>query len=122
MRFALRQLVKNPGFSVVAIMTLALGIGACAAMFSLVHAVLWQPLPFREAERLVWIENIGTGGLSARTSRVDNFLEWRDANTSFSDLAAYFAFFDYGRYTLSGEGEPRRLRGVGVSQNFLEVL
>src|SRR5437016_9511651 len=113
LKFALRQLLKNPGFTAVAVLTLALGIGACTAMFSLVHAVLLRPLPFRDSDRLVWIENVGSGGLSARTTRVDNFLEWRAQNRSFEELAAYFAFFDYSRYTLIGSGEPRRLRGVG---------
>jgi predicted permease len=122
LKFALRQLLKNPGFTAVAVLTLALGIGACTAMFSVVHAVLLRPLPFREPERLVWIENVGTGGLSARTTRVDNFLEWREQNSSFEMLGAYFAFFDYARFTLLDHGEPRRLRGVGISQNFLEVL
>jgi len=122
LRFAFRQLLKNPGFTAVAVLTLALGIGACTAMFSLVHAVLLRPLPFRDADRLVWIENVGSGGLSARTTRVDSFLEWRAQNASFEELAAYFAFFDYSRYTLIGSGEPRRLRGVGISKNFLDVL
>ena len=122
LKFAFRQLLKNPGFTAVAVLTLALGIGACTAMFSLVHAVLLRPLPFRNSERLVWIENVGSGGLSARTTRVDNFLEWRAQNGSFAELGAYFAFFDYSRYTLIGSGEPRRLRGVGISQNFLGVL
>ncbi len=122
LRFALRQLLKNPGFTAVAVLTLALGIGACTAMFSVVHAVLLRPLPFREPQRLVWIENVGTGGLSARTTRVDNFLGWREQNESFEELGAYFAFFDYARFTLIDHGEPRRLRGVGISQNFLDVL
>ncbi len=122
LRFGFRQLLKNPGFTVVAVLTLALGIGACTAMFSLVHAVLLRPLPFRDSARLVWIENVGTGGMSARTTRVDNFLEWRAQNSSFEELAGYFAFFDYTRYTLLGRGEPRRLRGVGISKNFLDVL
>src|SRR4030095_15434985 len=60
--------------------------------------------------------------MSARTTRVDNFLEWRAQNSSFEELAAYFAFFDYSRYTLIGSGEPQRLRGVGISKNFLGVL
>src|SRR6185503_9602521 len=122
LKFALRQLFKNPGFSAVALLTLALGIGACTAMFSVVHAVLLRPLPFQEPERLVWIENVGSGGLSARTTRVDNFLGWREQNTSFEKLGAYFAFFDYTRYALSEGADSLRLRGVGISQNFLDVL
>src|SRR5882724_7074120 len=121
-RYSLRTLLKAPAFAAVAVLTLALGIGACTAMFSVVHAVLLRPLPFKEPERLVWIENVGSGGLSARTTRVDNFLEWRAQNNSFEELAAYFAFFDYSRYTLIGSGEPRRLRGVGISKNFLAIL
>src|SRR5882724_4250947 len=122
LKFAFRQLLKHPGFTAVAVVTLALGIGVCTAMFSVVHAVLLRPLPFRDPGRLVWIENVGSGGLSARTTRVDNFLEWRAQSDSFEKLGAYFAFFDYQRYTLTDRGEPRRLRGVGVSQNFLDVL
>src|SRR5215475_9378485 len=122
LKFAFRQLLKNPGFTTVAVLTLALGIGVCTAMFSVVHAVLLRPLPFQEPARLVWIENVGTGGLSARTTRVDNFLAWREQNGSFEKLGAYFAFFDYTRYNLMDHGEPRRLRGVGISQNFLDVL
>src|SRR5436853_4385797 len=100
LKFAFRQLVKNPGFTAVAVLTLALGIGTCTAIFSVVHAVLLRPLPFQESQRLVWIENIGAGGLSVRTTRVDNFIEWREQNQSFEKLGAYFAFFDYQRYTL----------------------
>jgi putative ABC transport system permease protein len=122
LKFAIRQLLKNPGFTAVAMLTLALGIGACTAMFSVVHAVLLRPLPFREPERLVWIENVGSGGLSARTTRVDNFLEWREQNRSFEKLGAYFAFFDYERFTLLDHGDPQRLRGVGITQNLLDVL
>ena len=111
MRYAIRQLLKNPGFTMVAVLTLGLGIGACTAMFGVVHAVLLRALPFQDSERMVWIENIGTGGLSARTSRADNFLEWRQRNKSFEKLGAYFAFFDYTRFTLADRGELKRLRG-----------
>jgi predicted permease len=122
-RLAVRQLVKSPGFAAVAILTLALGIGACTAMFSIVNTVLLRPLPFRDPDRLAWIENQGRGGLSARTTRVDTFNAWREQNKSFEALAAYFAFFDFGRrQTLTGGGEPERLRAVGVSGNFFEVL
>ncbi len=122
MKFALRQLLKSPGFAFVAIATLALGIGACTAMFSIVNAVLLKPLPFREPDRLVWLENVFGGGLSGRTSRVDVFNGWREQNKSFEALAAYFAFFDYSRQTMTDTGDPERLRSVGVSDNFLPTL
>jgi len=122
LKFAIRSLLKSPGFAFTAIATLALGIGVCTAMFSIVQAVLLKPLPFREPARLVWIENTGGGGLSGRTSRVDVFNGWREHNRSFESLAAYFAFSDYGRLKLSGTGEPESLRSVGVSDNFLPTL
>jgi putative ABC transport system permease protein len=121
--FAMRQLVKSPGFAAVAILTLALGIGACTAMFSIINAVLLRPLPFEQPDRLAWIENEGSGGLSARTTRADTFRAWREQNRSFDALAGYFAFFDFGRrQTLTGTGQPERLRAVGVTDNFLDVL
>ena len=122
LQFAVRQLRKSPGFTAVAVLTLALGIGTCTAMFSLVDAVLLRPLPIREPGRLVWIENIFGGGMSGRTTRVDVFNGWREHSQSFESLAAYYAFSDYGRLTLSGAGDPERLRYVGVSDNFLPTL
>jgi putative ABC transport system permease protein len=122
LRFACRQLIKSPGFAATAVLTLALGIGVCTAMFSIVHAVLLKPLPLHQPERLVWIENIGTGGLSARTSRADTLMGWRDQNKSFESLAAWFAFSDYSRLKLTGAGDPESLRGVGISDNFLPTL
>ncbi|MEO7271128.1 MAG: ABC transporter permease [Vicinamibacterales bacterium] len=123
LKFAVRQLIKSPGFAATALLTLALGIGACTAMFSIVNAVLLRPLPFRDPTRLVWIENVGTSGLSARTTRVDTFQAWREQNTSFESLAAYFAFFDFvRRQTITGGGDPERLRSVAVSDNFLDLL
>lgn len=122
LRIALRQLAKAPGFAFVAIATLALGIGVCTAMFSIVRTVLLKPLPFREPDRLVWIENLFGGGLSGRTTRVDVFNGWREQNKSFETLTAWFAFSDYSRQTLAGAGEPERLRGVSVADNFLPAL
>lgn len=122
LKFAVRQLAKSPGFAAVALLTLALGIGACTVMFSIANAVLLRPLPFQDPNRLVWIENNLGAGLSNRTSRTDVFNGWREQNKSFEALAAYFAFSDYGRLTLTGAGEPEQLRSVSVSDNFLPTL
>jgi predicted permease len=121
-KFACRQLLKNPGFTTVAVLTLGLGIGACTAMFSLINSVLLRPLPFRSADRLVWIENLYPGDLSGRTIRMDNFMDWQSQQHSFEDLAGYYAFFDQNRFVLSGSGDPQRLRGVPVTKNFLPLL
>jgi putative ABC transport system permease protein len=132
LRYGGRMLLKKPGFTMIAVLTLALGIGANTAVFSVVNALLIRPLPFREPQRLVWIASgagkassglvVAEGDLSGVTTQVGNFSDWRSSNKSFEDLAAYFAFFDYSSYTLTGSGEPERLRGVGVSQNFLDLL
>ncbi len=122
-RWAFRGLSKEPAFAAVAVLTLALGIGACTAMFSLAQAVLLRQLPFQAPERLVWIENDLPGGtLSHRTSRADDFLEWRAQAKSFEALAAYHAFFQLSRYSLAGAGEAQAVQGVRVSQDFLGVL
>ncbi|HEY6227772.1 MAG TPA: ABC transporter permease, partial [Verrucomicrobiae bacterium] len=117
-----RMLRKSPAFTIVAVLTLALGIGANTAIFSLVNTLLLRPLPFRDPAKLVWIANIFDGGLSGETSTVGNFRDWRAQNQSFEDIAGYFAFFDYAGYNLTGTGEPERIRGVNVTQNFLDVL
>ncbi len=122
-RYALRSLRREPGFFVAAVLIIGLGIGANTAIFSVLNTLLFRPLRFQGSERLVWIANTGRdGGLSSQTSRVANYLDWRRLNRSFEDMAAYFAFFDYGTYNLIGSGEPERLVGVGVSQNFLSFL
>jgi predicted permease len=103
---------------------LALGIGANTAIFSLVNALLFRPLPFRDPQRLVWIANQipGGAGLSGETTRVHNYSDWCAQNQSFESLAAYFAFFDYFSYTLTSDGEPVRLKGAAISQNLLATL
>ncbi len=121
-RFGLRMLRKNPGFTAVAVLTLALGIGANTAIFSLLNAILLRPLPLREPERLVWISNPIPGyGLPGLTRR-SNLLDWRELTHSFESLGAYIGFADRISYTLTGRGEPKRLEGALVTGSFLATL
>ena len=120
--YALRGFRREPGVALIAMLILALGIGANTAVFSIVNPLLLRPLPFPNADRLVWISNIGRAGLSGATYQVDWFEEFRKRNRSFEDLGAYFAFFGYGSYTLTGRGEPERLSAVDVSPQFFNVL
>src|SRR5271169_517190 len=123
LRYALRTLVKSPGFTIFAVLIVGLGIGASSTVFSVVNALLLRPLPFRDPNRLVWIANSGKDGdLYGQTVQVGHFLDLRESNKSFSDLAAYFAFYGVGDSKLTGDGEPERLSGVPVSQNFFSLL
>jgi predicted permease len=115
--YALRRLRQAPGFTLVAITTLALGIGANSAMFSMVNAVLLRPLPFEEPDRLVRLAQTWEG----RTTGVyspQNFLDVASAASDFESLAA----IDGGGLTLTGNGAPARLEGAGVSASFFDVL
>src|SRR5579884_3015301 len=123
LRYSARTLRRDAGFAAIAIVILALGIGASTLVFSVVDALLIRPLPFRDAGRLVWIANHdGNTGLSSETMRVGQVLEWKKLSHSFEDLGAYFAFSGYGSYTLAGQGEPERLNGMSVSGNFFPLL
>jgi len=123
LRHAFRTLRRDLGFSIVAVLILAIGIGANTAVFSVVNTVLLRPLPFRDAGRLVWIENTGAkNGLSGQTYPVGVFEEYRRLNRSFESMTAYFAFFGYGSYKLTGRGEPERLMGVTLSTDFFDML
>ena len=122
LRYAFRTLRRDSGFAAFAILIVGLGIGASATVFSVVDALLLRPLPFREPERLVWITNHDTGGLSGQTTQVDYLLDLREHNRSFADLAGYFAFYGVGDNLLTGHGDPERLSGVPVSQNFFQLL
>lgn len=123
LRHAFRALRRDLGFSIVAVLILAIGIGANTAVFSVVNTVLLRPLPFRDAGRLVWIENTGDkNGLSGQTYPVGVFEEYRRLNRSLESLTAYFAFFGYGSYKLTGRGEPERLMAVTLSTDFFDVL
>lgn len=123
LRYGVRGLGRSPGFFAVAVLSIGLGIGATTSVFSIVDAVLLRPLPFHEPERLVWIANTGAGsGLSAVTSRASNLRDWRRLSRSLESLTGYSAFFDYDSYALIRDGDPERLNGVPVAQDFLDVL
>ncbi|HEY2499452.1 MAG TPA: ABC transporter permease [Candidatus Angelobacter sp.] len=117
LRYGIRVLVKAPAFSLIAILTLALGIGANTAIFSVVNGVLLNPLPFHEPGQLVSmfqeIPNFKNGSIS-----YPNFVDWRRMNTTFERMAAYRST----GFNLSGNGEPERLRGEMISAGFFEIL
>ncbi|MBX3278865.1 MAG: ABC transporter permease [Acidobacteria bacterium] len=117
LRFALRTLRKRPGFTLVAVLTLGLGIGANSAIFSVVDAVLLRPLPYPEPEKLVrlWetFPPAGWGSVSA-----PNIKDWREQNTVFSSIAAY----SFRNVNLSGMESPERVVGAAVSSNFFATM
>jgi predicted permease len=120
LRFAFRQLSKSPGFSIAAIVTLALGIGATTAMFSLVNAVLLRPLPFPESDRVTWIQydDSGYGGDGTGTFSYPNFFDFRAQQRSFASIASYRGSGN----TLTGTGEARQINTEVVSADFFRVL
>lgn len=124
-RYGVRMLLRNPGFSAVVVIALALGIGATTALFTVVNAVLLRPLAYRESDRLitVWEDHRArSSSVVARPERewtsLPNFLDWRDQNTVFERVAA---FQDWGP-TLTTGGEPEGLAGMSVSHDMFELL
>jgi putative ABC transport system permease protein len=119
-RYGARKLARSPGFTAVAVATLALGIGANTLIFSVVNAAVLHPLPFRNADRLVtqWATSptIGYSGPGAFTDR--GYMEWRDQNRVFSAIGA----FRGQPSNLTGVGEPLRLMGETISSSLLHVL
>ena len=116
-RYGLRMILKKPGFTVIAVVALALGIGANTAIFSVVNGVLLRPLPYEDPDRLVrlseWSPQVPGMSIS-----YPNFIDWREQNSVFSGLAAT----QFDSYNLTGLDEPERLQGRNVSANFFEVL
>lgn len=113
------MLRRSPGFSVVAILTLAIGIGANAAMFSVINTVLLRPLPFPDAQRIVLIwETDPNRNVTRGTASPAEFLDWRDQNRSLEELSAWRFWF----YNLTGTSEPEQVFGVHASGNFFRLL
>jgi putative ABC transport system permease protein len=121
-RFTVRTLRRDAGFTLFATGIIALGIGAAITVFSVADALLVRPLPFRDPDRLVWIANNGGAGLSSQTVQVGNFVDFGAQTKSFSEVAAYFAFYGVGDRKLGGAGEAVRLSAVPVTRNFFSVL
>ncbi|HKQ91624.1 MAG TPA: ABC transporter permease, partial [Blastocatellia bacterium] len=116
LRYGARMLMKKPGFTLVAVITLALGIGANTAIFSVVNAVLLRPLPFKEPERVVMVWNRGAeaaGGARTPLAAAD-LLDWRAQSHSFEAIAA----FSYASFNVTGQATPERALGAGVTANF----
>lgn len=119
LRFALRNLRRRPGFTVVSVLTLALGIGAVTAIFSIARGVLLSPLPFEEPDRLVFAwETQLEGGLPKMFAAPPNFYDWLRDNRTFDGLAA----FDPGTFFLAGDDGPVEIRGASVSAGLFDVL
>ncbi|MGA2536484.1 MAG: ABC transporter permease, partial [Terracidiphilus sp.] len=117
-RYAFRQLRKSPGFTFTALLTLALGIGATTALFSVIDAVMLKPLPFPTADRLVSVESMiaatGHGGVASYL----DFVDWRARNHVVDGMAA----FRTGDFTLIGQQEPEHLQGASVSAQLFSLL
>jgi predicted permease len=118
-RYALRQLRKSPGFTVVVVVTLGLGIGANTAIFSVVHTVLLAPLPYRDVDRLtmIWGRNLARGDQQFPVSAGD-FTDWKQKNDVFESIAPSYD----NEVTLTGAGEPKLVLGYAISPNYFRIL
>ncbi len=121
-RFTLRSLRRNAAFAIFATLIAGLGIGATTTVFSVAHALILRPLPFAEPDRLVWMPNRDTGGLSAQTTQVAHMLDLRARTQTMTGIGGFFAFYGVGDQVLTGAGDAERLSGVPVTDNFFDVL
>src|SRR6476659_2403619 len=117
LRYAFRQLIKNPGFAAVAILTLALGIGACTAIFSVVNGVLLRPLDYPHSEQIVVIRETNLPQFPEFSVSPPNYLDWAKQTKSWQYLAAYSG----AQVNLTGEGEPQRLVGAKATAHYFDV-
>jgi predicted permease len=120
LRYGVRMLAKSPGFTAVAVLTLALGIGANSAIFSVVNATLLAQLPYKEPDRLVmvWEQSAKHHGGTNNVVSPGNFLHWQDENTVFQQMAALADF----NQNLTGAGAPEQITAQAVSANFFSLL
>ncbi|HUD13813.1 MAG TPA: ABC transporter permease [Terracidiphilus sp.] len=122
-KYTVRSLCRDRGFTIIAVLLLALGIGANIAVFSVINNLLLRPLPFPNADRLVWIAPPPTAcGLSCATYSTDAYDEFRTHSRSYQDVTGYFAFSGPGNLDLSLGGAPIPATSVDVIANFFQVL
>ncbi|MGC1967199.1 MAG: ABC transporter permease [Candidatus Acidiferrales bacterium] len=117
LKYAVRMLVKSPGFTAIAILTLALGIGANSALFSVVNGVLLRPLPYAQPDRLVVLSE-KTANFESSSISYPNFLDWQRSNSAFASIAAYRS----DDFNITGRGEAERVRVGMISAGFFEIL
>ena len=117
LRYGARVLRKSPGFTIIALLTLALGIGANTAIFSILYGILLRPLPYKDAERLIVLHET-TPKVGEVSVSYPNFLDWRAQSRAFSEMAAVKSV----GFSLSGIDQPENVGGQAVSANFLSML
>jgi|SRR5262245_28624614 len=118
LRYGARMLVKQPGFTLIAVLTLALGIGANTVIFSVVNAVMFLRLPFSEADRLMLVAETDARGRPGGASPA-NFLDWQQQSRAFAQVAAKL---DWSGYDLTGGADPEQVIGVPVSASMFPLL
>jgi putative ABC transport system permease protein len=119
LRYGARMLLKKPGFTAVVVLTMALGIGANTAIFSVLNAVLINPLPFRDPEQLVMVwEDASFAGFPRNTPAPANYIDWKTQNRVFDEMAATAD----RSYNLTGDGAPEKVEAKAVSANFFSLL
>jgi predicted permease len=120
-RYGFRLLTRNPGFSIAAILTLALGIGANSAMFSMIYGVLIRPLPYSDADRIAVVHvRFSPQNAEYGTMSIADYLDWKTRNHAFEDPAIFSN--ESWRFDLTGAGEPVNVKGSAVTANFFSVL
>jgi len=123
LRYTLRTLRRDRAFAAIAVLILALGIGANIAVFSVVNTILLRPLPFPDSQQLTWFAGShGQGPLSGITYNVGSYEEFRRHNQSFQEVTAFQPFWGSSEYNLTGHGEPQHVQAVMVADNFFRTL